>query len=108
MNKRKQELEKEADELYPYIWTYQKSNEEWIELFDLQEKVDKIKKLDIEEEDKQDIIESLIDKEFSEYEQDNCYKPRNQYIRNALESDREKPILDLIEEINGELEEINE
>lgn len=74
----------------------------------MQEKVDKIKKLDIEEEDKQDIIEGLIDKEFSEYEQEKCYKPRNQYIKNALDSDREKPILDLIEEINEELEGKNE
>lgn len=101
---RKSIFEKEASELFPYLWTSDKSNEEWIEIFDLQEKVDKINSLEIEEKDKQDIIESLIDKEFSQYENDYCYKPRETYIKNALESDREKPILDLIEEINKELE----
>jgi len=37
-----------------------------------------------------------------------CYEPRNRYLQNALESSKEKPILDLIEEIEKELEDIYE
>ena len=107
-NYRKNIFENEASKLYPYIWQSDKPNDEWIEKFGLQEKVDKINSLDIDEEDKEEMIDSLISKKVSKYEDEVCYEPRYKYVEMALESDREKQILDLIEEIKKDLEEENE
>lgn len=102
---RKSIFEKEAQELYPYIWRSEKTDEEWIEEFGLEEKIEKINSSNVEEEDKETIIGDMIDKKISEYEQENCWEPRRLYIERAMESEREKAILDLIKEIEGELNE---
>lgn len=107
-NYRRSIFESEASELYPYVWESDKSDEEWIEEFGLQEKVNKINQLDINDDEKEELIETLISKQFSKYKDRVCYEPRNKYLQNALESNKEKPILDLIEEIEKELEEIYE
>lgn len=98
-------FEKEAQKLYPYVWRYEKSDEKWLEEFGLEEKIEKINSSGLAEEDKKTIIDNMIENKISEYEEENCYKPRELYIERAMESKREKAILDLIKEIEGELNE---
>lgn len=104
---RKSIFEKEAQKLYPYIWRSEKPDEEWIEEFGLEEKIEKINSSDLEEEDKETMIDNVIEKQLSKYEEENCYEPRKIYVDRAMESEREKAILDLIKEIEGELSETN-
>ena len=52
---------------------------------------------------KEDLIDSIIDKALSKYEDEVTYEPREKYIKEALASNREQAILDLITEIRGEL-----
>lgn len=96
-------FEKEAINLFPYIWRHNKKDTEWIEEFGLEKTVNKVKKLDIEEEQKEAMIDNLIDTEIGKLEQNSCFGPRDKYIKQRLESNREKTILDLIKEVKDEL-----
>lgn len=98
-------FEDEAYKLYPYVWRGDKTDEEWIEEFDSKDKITEIQNLNIDDDEKEEIIDNLIERKLSSYENKVTYRPREKYVKNAMESNREKPILDLIEEIKKELEE---
>lgn len=102
-NYRKSVFEKEAYDLFPYIYRFNKTDEEWIELLNLTNKVNKVNSMDLSNEEKEDLIDSIIDKALDKYEDEVTYEPREKYIKKALESNREHYILDLITEIRGEL-----
>ena len=69
----------------------------------LEDKVSKINSTDLSNEEKKDLIDAIIDKALSKYEDEVTYEPREKYIKKALASNREQAILDLIIEIRGEL-----
>lgn len=102
-NYRKNVFEKEAYDLFPYIYRFNKTDEDWITLLNLENKVSKVNSTDLSNEEKEDLIDSIIDKALDKYEDEVTYKPREKYIKEALESNREHYILDLITEIRGEL-----
>ena len=70
----------------------------------LEDKVNKINSTDLSNEEKEDLIDAIIDKALDKYENEVTFTPRDKYIKEALASDREQAILDLITEIRGELE----
>ena len=84
-------------------WQRDKDDAEWIKLLDLEDKVSKINSTDLSNEEKEDLIDSIIDKALDKYEDEVTYTPREKYIKEALASNREQAILDLITEIRGEL-----
>lgn len=102
-NYRLQIFEEEACKLFPYIYRFNKTDEEWINLLNLENKVNKINDMNLSDEEKKDLIDTVIDRALSKYENEVTYEPRDKYIKVALESDREQAILDLIKEIEGEL-----
>lgn len=102
-NYRKSVFEQEAYDLFPYIYRFNKTDEEWIKLLNLTNKVNKINDMDLSDDEKHDLIDSIIDKALSKYENEVTYEPRDKYIKNAIESNRESAILNLIDEIRGEL-----
>ena len=102
-NYRKSVFEKEAYDLFPYICRFNKTDEEWIKLLHLENKVNKVNSMDLSDDEKQDLIDSIINKALSKYEDEVTYEPRDKYIKNAIESNRESSILNLIDEIRGEL-----
>ena len=102
-NFRKNIFESEASKLFPYIYRSNKDDSEWIELLHLEDKVSKINSTDLSNKEKEDLIDSIIDKALSKYEDKVTYEPREKYIKEALKSNREHYILDLITEIRGEL-----
>lgn len=102
-NFRQHIFEAEAYKLFPYVYRANKDDSEWIELLNLEDKVSKINSTDLSNEEKEDLIDSIIDKALDKYENKVTYKPREKYIKEALASNREQAILDLITEIRGEL-----
>lgn len=102
-NYRQHIFEEEAYKLFPYVYRSDKDDSEWIELLHLENKVSKVNSTDLSDEEKEDLIDSIIDKALSKYEDKVTYEPRNKYIREALASNRESSILNLIDEIRGEL-----
>lgn len=104
-NYRRSVFEREARELYPYVWVSDNTTDEWVEIFGLQDRVEKINQLEIEEDEKDELIESLIEKKFSDYEDEVCYEPRNKFIEFNMSTDKEPEVLKLIEEIEKELDE---
>lgn len=102
-NYRKNVFEKEAYDLFPYIYRFNKTDEEWINLLNLTNKVNKVNSMDLSDDEKNDLIDSIIDKALYKYENEVTYEPRDKYIKNAIESNRESTILNLIDEIRGEL-----
>lgn len=102
-NYRKNVFENEAYELFPYIYRYDKTNEEWIDILDLNNKVNKINSTDLFDDEKDDLIDSMIDKALSSYLDKVTYEPRDKYIEHSIDSNRESEILNLIDEIRGEL-----
>ena len=73
-------------------------------LLHLKNKVSKVNSTDLSSEEKEDLIDAIIDKALSKYEDEVTYEPRDKYVKEALASNREQAILDLITEIRGELE----
>ena len=69
----------------------------------LEYKVNKINDMNLSDEEKKDLIDTVIDRALSKYENEVTYEPREKYIKEALESNREQAILNLIDEIRGEL-----
>ena len=102
-NYRQHIFEEEAYKLFPYIYRFNKTDEEWIKLLNLENKMSKINSTDLSNEEKEDLIDSIINKALSKYENEVTYEPREKYIKEALASNREQAILDLITEIRGEL-----
>lgn len=102
-NYRQHIFEEEAYKLFPYVYRSDKTDSEWIKLLNLEDKVSKINSTDLSNEEKEDLIDSIIDKALSKYEDEVTYEPREKYIKEALASNREQSILDLITEIKGEL-----
>ena len=102
-NYRKNVFEKEACELFPYVYRSDKDDSEWITLLHLENKVSKVNSTDLSDEEKEDLIDAIIDKALPKYEDKVVYEPRDKYIEKALASNRESTILNLIDEIRGEL-----
>ena len=96
-------FEDEAYRLFPYVYRGDKTDSEWIELLNLENKVSKVNSTDLSAVEKEDLIDTIIDKALSKYEDEVTYEPREKYIKQALASNREQAILDLITEIRGEL-----
>ena len=102
-NYRRHIFEDEAYKLFPYVYRNNKNDAEWITLLNLENKVSKVNSTDLSNEEKEDLIDAIIDKALSKYEDEVTYEPREKYIKEALASNREQTILDLITEIRGEL-----
>ena len=102
-NYRQHIFEEEAYKLFPYVYRSDKTDSEWIKLLNLENKVNKVNSTDLSNEEKEDLIDSIIDKVLSKYEDEVTYEPRSKYVEQALASNREQAILDLITEIRGEL-----
>ena len=102
-NYRQHIFEEEAYKLFPYIYRFNKTDEEWITLLNLENKISKVNNTDLSDDEKNDLIDAIINKALSKYENEVTYEPREKYIKEALESNREHYILDLITEIRGEL-----
>ena len=96
-------FEEEAYKLFPYIYRFNKTDEEWINLLNLTNKVSKVNSTDLSDDEKNDLIDSIIDKALDKYETEVTFTPRDKYIKNAIDSNRESAILNLIDEIRGEL-----
>lgn len=103
-NYRQHIFEEEAYKLFPYIYRFNKTDEEWINLLNLTNKVSKVNSTDLSNEEKEDLIDAIIDKALDKYETEVTFTPRDKYIKNAIDSNRESAILNLIDEIRGELE----
>lgn len=102
-NYRKNIFEQEAYDLFPYVYRSDKDDSEWITLLNLENKVSKVNSTDLSDDEKHDLIDAIIDKALSKYDDEVTYEPRDKYIENAIESNRESAILNLINEIKGEL-----
>ena len=102
-NFRQHIFENEAYKLFPYVYRIDKNDSEWIKLLNLENKVSKVNSTGLSNEEKEDLIDSIIDKALDKYEDEVTYIPREKYIKEALASNREQAILDLITEIRGEL-----
>lgn len=102
-NFRQHIFEDEAYKLFPYVYRGDKDDSEWITLLNLENKVSKVNSTDLSNEEKEDLIDSIIDKALDKYENEVTYEPREKYIKESLASNREQAILDLITEIRGEL-----
>lgn len=103
-NFRQNIFEAEARKLFPYVYRSDKLDSDWIKLLHLENKVSKVNSTDLSSEEKEDLIDAIIDKALSKYEDEVTYEPRDKYVKDALASNREQAILDLITEIRGELE----
>lgn len=102
-NYRQHIFEEEAYKLFPYVYRSDKDDSEWIKILNLENKVSKVNSTDLSDEEKEDLIDAIIDKALSKYDDEVTYEPRDKYIREALASNRESSILNLIDEIRGEL-----
>ena len=102
-NYRQHIFEEEAYKLFPYVYRSNKDDSEWIKLLNLENKVSKVNSTDLSDEEKEDLIDAIIDKALLKYDDEVTYEPRNKYIKEALASNRESSILNLIDEIRGEL-----
>ena len=96
-------FEQEASNLFPYVFRSNKTDDEWIEILNLTDKVNEINNANLSDDTKNNLIDLLIDNSLGSYENKVTYIPRDKYIEQALESDRESSILSLIEELKTEL-----
>lgn len=103
-NYRQHIFEEEAYKLFPYVYRSDKDDSEWITLLHLENKVSKVNSTDLSNEEKEDLIDAIIDKALDKYDDEVTFTPREKYMKEALASNKEQAILDLITEIKGELE----
>ena len=96
-------FEQEAYNLFPYVFRSNKTDDEWIEILNLTDKVNEINNANLSDDIKNNLINLLIDDSLGSYENKVTYIPRDKYVEQALESDRESSILNLIEELKTEL-----
>lgn len=101
-------FEDEAYKLFPYVYRSDKSDSEWIETLDLTNKVDKIKNTNLSNSMKDELINSIIDNALDKYDDEVTFTPRSKYIEQALKSNRESAILNLVDELKKELNKLLE
>ena len=101
-------FEDEAYKLFPYVYRSDKSNSEWIKLLHLENKVSKVNSTDLSNEEKEDLIDAIIDKALNKYDDEVTFTPRSKYIEQALKSNREVAILNLVDELKKELNQLLE
>ena len=101
-------FEDEAYKLFPYVYRSDKSDSEWIKLLHLENKVSKVNSTDLSNEEKEDLIDAIIDKALDKYEDEVTFTPRSKYIEQALKSNRESAILNLVDELKKELNQLLE
>ena len=101
-------FEDEAYKLFPYVYRSDKSDSEWIKLLHLENKVSKVNSTDLSNEEKEDLIDAIIDKALNKYDDEVTFTPRDKYIKEALASDREQAILNLVDELKKELNQLLE
>ena len=105
---RKHIFEDEAYKLFPYVYRSDKSDSEWIETLDLTNKVDKIKNTNLSDSMKDELINSIINNALDKYDDEVTFTPRSKYIEQALKSNRESAILNLVDELKKELNKLLE
>ena len=101
-------FEDEAYKLFPYVYRSDKSDSEWIETLDLTNKVDKIKNTNLSDSMKDELINSIINNALDKYDDEVTFTPRDKYIEQALKSNREAAILNLVDELKKELNQLLE
>lgn len=101
-------FEDEAYKLFPYVYRSDKSDSEWITLLHLENKVSKVNSTDLSNEEKEDLIDAIIDKALCKYDDEVTFTPRSKYIEQALKSNRESAILNLVDELKKELNKLLE
>ena len=101
-------FEDEAYKLFPYVYRSDKSDSEWIETLDLTNKVDKIKNTNLSDSMKDELINSIINNALDKYDDEVTFTPRSKYIEQALKSNRESAILNLVDELKKELNQLLE
>ena len=101
-------FEDEAYKLFPYVYRSDKSDSEWIETLDLTNKVDKIKNTNLSNSMKDELIDSIIGNALDKYDDEVTFTPRSKYIEQALKSNRESAILNLVDELKKELNKLLE
>ena len=101
-------FEDEAYKLFPYVYRSDKSDSEWIETLDLTNKVDKIKNTNLSNSMKDELINSIINNALDKYDDEVTFTPRSKYIEQALKSNRESAILNLVDELKKELNKLLE
>ena len=101
-------FEDEAHKLFPYVYRSDKSDSEWIETLDLTNKVDKIKNTNLSNSMKDELINSIISNALDKYDDEVTFTPRDKYIEQALKSNREAAILNLVDELKKELNKLLE
>ena len=107
-NYRQHIFEDEAYKLFPYVYRSDKSDSEWIETLDLTNKVDKIKNTNLSNSMKDELINSIINNALDKYDDEVTFTPRSKYIEQALKSNRESAILNLVDELKKELNQLLE
>ena len=107
-NYRQHIFEDEAYKLFPYVYRSDKDDSEWIETLDLTNKVDKIKNTNLSDSMKDELINSIINNALDKYDDEVTFTPRSKYIEQALKSNRESAILNLVDELKKELNKLLE
>lgn len=107
-NFRQHIFEDEAYKLFPYVYRSDKDDSEWIKLLHLENKVSKVNSTDLSNEEKEDLIDAIIDKALDKYGDEVTFTPRDKYIEQALKSNRESAILNLVDELKKELNQLLE
>ena len=107
-NFRQHIFEEEAYKLFPYVYRSDKDDSEWIKLLHLENKVSKVNSTDLSNEEKEDLIDAIIDKALNKYDDEVTFTPRDKYIKEALKSNREDAILNLVDELKKELNQLLE
>ena len=107
-NFRQHIFENEAYKLFPYVYRSDKDDSEWIETLGLTNKVNKIKNTNLSNSMKDELINSIIDNALDKYDNEVTFTPRDKYISEALKSNREAAILNLVDELKKELNQLLE
>lgn len=96
----------DADKQYHYIYSWNMSKEDLIELLHLDNDIDAINNMEkIDEDTKELLIEKLIDSKLDEYNDKYYYTPLNEYVATVLESESFVPsAVKLITNIKNELD----
>ena len=71
-------------------------------------KVDKIKNTNLSNSMKDELINSIINNALDKYDDEVTFTPRSKYIEQALKSNRESAILNLVDELKKELNKLLE
>lgn len=96
----------DADKQYHYIYSWNMSREDLIELLHLDNDIDAINNMEkIDNDTKELLVEKLIDSKLDEYNDKYYYIPLNKYVATVLESESFVPsAVKLIANIKNELD----